>query len=480
MRFVQFVLRLGVPLTRAQRVLACVAFDGVEPQDLGEEDRTVAEKLFGPVDVIPSHARSILVAVLGARAGKSYIFCGLYSLWRALFADLSTLAPGEVAVALIVAPDLRLGRQTLRYVRGAAETNPELAPLLVAPSSSDSLTIRRPDGHLVSVECLPASRGGSALRGRTLVCAVLDECAFFRDENSVINDVDLFRAVAPRVLPGGLVILASTPWLEQGLLFEFFTKNFGTPANAMAAHGPTLLMLPSRRNAEAVAREEESAAQFFGADILKECTIDEEPWGELALGWAATVGGDIGLVKDSSSFLAVHKNITSGIVRASDFVELRPRKGAPLRLSDFVATAAEFAGRHKSKRIWVDHHVLQPAREHLPAGLHLQPVPGGQEAKAARFIVVRQAIKEGRLVIPKRFTRLRAQLADVYSKPLPGGGVQIFQRRKEGAHGDIASAFILAAWAALKTTTATYTPREKRELKDDFCGGEKARRLSGF
>ena len=94
----------------------------------------------------------------------------------------------------------------------------------------------------MSVECLPATRGGSALRGRSLVSAVLDECAFFRDEQFAVNDTDLFKATAPRVLPGGLVVIASTPWAETGLLFDEFSRNYGAPVTALACHAPTTLM----------------------------------------------------------------------------------------------------------------------------------------------------------------------------------------------------------------------------------------------
>src|SRR5690606_7994047 len=53
---------------------------------------------------------------------------------------------------------------------------------------------------------------------------------------------ELFKAVAPRVLPGGMVVVASTPWAEAGLLHGEFQKNHGRPRTAIAAHAPTLLL----------------------------------------------------------------------------------------------------------------------------------------------------------------------------------------------------------------------------------------------
>src|SRR5204863_19806 len=83
-------------------------------------------------------------------------------------------------------------RQGLRYALGAVKES-HLKSLLVA-ETADSLTLRRPDGRIVTIECLPATRGGSALRGRTLVGVVLDECAFFRDSDYTVNDADIFSA----------------------------------------------------------------------------------------------------------------------------------------------------------------------------------------------------------------------------------------------------------------------------------------------
>src|SRR5262249_41632876 len=127
-----------------------------------------------------------------------------------------------------------------------------------------------PDGALVSIECLPATRGGSALRGRTLVSAVLDEAAFFRSDDYQVNDQEIFRAVAPRVLPGGIGHVGSTPRTEGGPLHEEFSRNFADPKTAIAAHAPTLLMNPAKRLEVERERERdpENARREFDAEFL--------------------------------------------------------------------------------------------------------------------------------------------------------------------------------------------------------------------
>ena len=238
-RFTEFAERIcKAQASRAQRVIAKVAIDGVEPQDLSADERVIFRRHFGDLDTIPPEARATLAFIFGARSGKSYYFGGLYLLWRAVTADLATLAPGEVAVGLAVAPDLRLARQIIRYALGAAKSVPSIA-VLIESETADGFTLRRPDGYLVSIEALPATRGGSAVRGRSLIAAVLDEASFFRDESSIVNDVEVYKGVAPRVLPGGLVVIITTAWAELGLAYDLFQANFGHPVTALAAHATT-------------------------------------------------------------------------------------------------------------------------------------------------------------------------------------------------------------------------------------------------
>ncbi|MEO7032730.1 MAG: hypothetical protein ABI548_02780 [Polyangiaceae bacterium] len=461
MKFVDFCARVvGIELTPAQRVLASVAFDGMEPHELIGADRDIAAELFGPIDAIPPEARAVLVALCGGRGGKSRVLCGVYSLWRALLADLSGLAPGEQAVALIVAPDMRLAKQTLRFALGAAKHAPSIAALIES-ENTEGFVLRRPDGRPVAVEALPATRGGSALRGRSLVSAVLDECAFFRSEEYAVNDAEIFRAVAPRVIDGGLVVIASTPWAEAGLLFDEFMRNHGHPVTAMAAHAPTTLLNPAKaaevareraRSPENAAREFDAQFMSIGSGLFFDSSaldralrlgldVSEEPSKRIA-----TIGGDLALVRDSSAFVAIEED--GDFLDVTDVLERRPERGAPLKLSAVCAEAAVFAKTHHAQLIWVDGHVLQPAREHVPEGFTLEAVEGGPNGKIERYVTVRNLLNEGRLRIPPRFQRLVNQLREVVSKPTSGGGLQITLPRRAGAHGDVASAFVLAAHAA--------------------------------
>ena len=240
--FLAFIERtVKAKLTPAQRVLIKVVFDRVNPGKLAGLERDLARQLFGDFDVTPDDARKVFALLKGARIGGTWL-CALYLLYRALVADLSGLAAGEQAFGAIIAPDMKLARQALRYAHGLAKSVPAIKQL-IASETADGFLIRRADGREVSIEALAAGRGGKGQRGRSLVAAVMDEASFFFDaESGVINDSEVFRALVVRVLPGGVLCVLSTAWLKTGLLMELIDKNHGAPTTALAAIAPTTLV----------------------------------------------------------------------------------------------------------------------------------------------------------------------------------------------------------------------------------------------
>lgn len=462
--FLRDILGVWQRLTRPQRVWVLVSIDGVDPADLTGADRDIARRLFGDAERVPPEARHVVAMLKGARVGGTWL-CALYLLFRAVYADLAGLAAGEQAFSVVVAPDMRLGRQALRYAHGAAKECPELAALIVA-ETSDSFTVQREDGRQVVVECLPASRGGAAQRGRTLVAALLDEASFFRDPDSgVINDTEVYRALVVRVLPGGKMLIISTAWLESGLLHNLVQKNHGKPTAAVASICPTLEMRDDDRIRQIVAEERErdplnasrefdaepmpgGAAAFFDPRAV-DAAVDEalvlpRPRAEFV---SVGVGADFGFRSDSSALVVVQRD--TEVYTVSDVVELRPEKDKPLQPSAVVANFAGVANRYGATSVRADGHYRESIREHLShSKLYLWPAPEGAIGKAETYQLARTLLLEKRVRLPKH-DRLLRQAKEVIARPTAGGGVSISSPRwRTGGHGDLVSAFVLALYDA--------------------------------
>lgn len=450
---------LGRPLSPAQRVILRVAIDGVDPIDLPPDEIELGRELFGGVERFTQLQRQLLVLVLGARAGKSSVFAALVSLYRAFTADLSTLAPGERAVALIVAPDLPGAVQTMSFVLGLVEDT-----RFVLAKTTTSVTLARPDGHEVRIEARPATAKGRATRSRTLVSAVLEECAFFENEDYAVSDVEVFKSITPRLLPDGIVLLVSTPWSEQGLLWDEHSRNFGHPVTGMAVHAPTLRVLDTDRNRAVyeleVRRDPVNAEREYGAKFLTrgvtaffdvksiEAAIDDT---ELkprppADDFAQCFGGDFAFERDSAALVGCQR--TPGRYALSSIDEIRP-DGQALKPSEVVGSFATVMHQWGSTELMADAHYRQSIVEHLAENdMYFVEAPAGQSGKAESYILFRGLLNEGRLKIP-RHAKLIEQLKEVRFKALPGGGVSIeVPRKKTGGHGDIVSGAVLSVFLA--------------------------------
>lgn len=445
--FLAWVQSIGIELTPVQAMIAAVVADGHQPADFG----SAAEIAFG-CQTVPDRARSVVALLAGARSGKSFVFGGLLSAYRALTADISSLAAGELATALIVAPDQRLGRQVLSYIKGLN---------LHVEADKDSCIIVRPDGGRVRAEVLPATRGGSAVRGRNLVSAFLDECCFFRSaDTGIVNDLEVYKAVAPRVLPGGQVILSSTAWGKSGLLFERHTKNWSDPRTCIAATARTEdcrtdaphvleMVQRERENDPTNARREfdcewlsNDSRAFFQPESVEAALA--RPFDSRAALVQTAAGCDLATVSDSASFVLVGR-YSDGTIRPLVSEEWRPAKGSPLQLRVLVPLIADLAKTYKAYKVHCDHHILEPAREWLPPGpVKLEPVGGGANAKYVTHTQCRELLPQVALA---GHDLLAEQLGSIVAEPLPGGGTRLSAPRKGGRHGDIASAFVLAVAA---------------------------------
>jgi hypothetical protein len=482
LKYSEFVREIGVTLYPAQQALTLVAFDGLEPCELPPELREYALAIFGPVDYLPASARRVLTAVCGGRGGKSYTLGALRLLHLSLTVPLDVLAPGEQAAAITIAPELDLAKQVLSYVGGALLSHPELIACIASKHQIQSLkeghklesiTIRRPhDSRLVEIQCRAASRGGLGGRGRTLVGAHLDECAFFRDKDSgVVNDSEIFKAIVPRIVEGGQAVLTSTPYAESGVLYEEFKANHPTPGvacsdespgrphRAIAAHAPSILLRPDPIVYAALAAEEArdplNASREFGARFL---TAGESAYFDSAACSRIvevapcparsfrTLGCDLAHVRNSAAYVAVERVPTG--YRVLEVFELKPT-GGPLRHSDVLAAMVETAKRWGIVEVVGDQHYAESAREACAnAGLVFIDGPAGAAGKAEAYNATRRPLHEACVDLGGN-ADLRTQLRETRSKPLSGGGLSITSPLKAtGAHGDLGSAFVLGMWNA--------------------------------
>ena len=472
MRFVDFCARvLGLRLSRAQRVLALVAIDNVSPRKLSAVDRKIARELFGGIDGVPAAARRIQTWSLGRGSGKTTLAAALM-VYVAVTASLARVGPGMQAASVALAPKTRTARLVVQVARALVRGVPALERLVVkGDDSKEGFSLLRSDANRsVRIAAFAASRGGVNVRGFDVLTLILDEAEFFASGSEyAVTDTDSYQACVPRLLPGPdhHALFISTPWPSPTLMGELYEKNFGDPTTALAARGSTVAMRdydpdlvafvegererdPDTADREFfVSRDSAGSAEFFSGDLISSCVEDDLMLGvSIPADESRYAGADLGLIQDSST-LAIASRNDDRRIRVRELVELRPKKGEPLKLSRVIAT---FAGVMKGARVssvMADQHSREPAREWAEEHeITIDDAPAGHEGKFSTFETTRRLMKEGKVRLPDH-ARLKAQLRSVTVSPLPAGGYKVKVPRRIGlAHGDLVSALVLAIWQA--------------------------------
>src|SRR5262249_44240447 len=176
--------------------------------------------------------------VAGRRAGKSRI-AALVAVFLAVFRDYSAvLAPGERGTVMVIAADRRQARTVFRYLVGIVEREPSLKGL-VARRTQDALDLK----NGVTIEIHVSSY--RSVRGYTIVGAVLEELAFWRDETSANPDVEVINALRPAMatVAAALLLAISSPYWRRGALWSAYKENFGQDrAQTLVVQAPTLAL----------------------------------------------------------------------------------------------------------------------------------------------------------------------------------------------------------------------------------------------
>lgn len=496
--YLQFCAMLGIVLEEGQRVYAMVAYDHVAPRDLSPEDRVIARKIFGDIEEVPPTAWKVVGSVIGGRAGKSYLATiRLLHLCCTVSLD-GILAPGQRAHATIVAPDVETAKEDVGYFVGACAKHPKLRRCLsrqVVRKVMDKgdmverFVFRRPrDGRLVEVAVRAVRRGGANVRGRWYVAALLDEACLFYDSSYKLSDDQVFKAIKPRVVSGGQVLLSSTPWLDSGVLYALWESEFGKPVTALVAHAPTLVMRPHDAHTQEVvagefATDPENARREFGAEFgtgspsdwfdkaqLKACVRTGAALPGVQPGEKVGAGGDLGFVRNSSAVVVAIHDPLGGRVRVCRAEEQRPTPGAPLKPSQVCSDFAGVLVEEQAEGMTADQHYAESAREELDkARLVLLDPPSNQEDP---WVLIRQLVRDALLDLPDATETdklLVAQLGAIQVRRAPRGRILVvLPQTKDGRHGDVAAAAVLAIWTAVhRGRLIPLPPRDKsaRELQ---------------
>ncbi|MDT8311884.1 MAG: hypothetical protein RQ732_10595 [Methylophaga sp.] len=228
------------PKTRkAARVALSAAFG----LPIADDDKPMFYELAGDREP-PSKRVRELWWLAGRRSEKTRTAAAVGLYLATVGAELeglqSKLARGERGVVSIIAVDRAQAKLALNYLIGMIEASPMLTSMV---ERQDAESIDLTNRISISV----STNSFRAVRGKTLVATILDECAFYRSETTANPDVETYRAALPGLATtGGMMIGISSPYAKRGLLYQKYRSNYGvTSDDILVIKGASRLFNPT-------------------------------------------------------------------------------------------------------------------------------------------------------------------------------------------------------------------------------------------
>lgn len=216
----------------------------------------------GRADVPTQQFREAHV-IAGRRSGKSFI-AALVAVYIACFRKYDdVLAPGEVGTVMVIGSDRKQCRVIMGYVDA----------LLSIPILSQLVTNRLKESiELGRVRIEISTCDYRAVRGYTIIAAILDELAFWRDENSASPDTETLTALRPAMvtIPNALLLAISSPYAKRGALFEAYRDHYGKTSDVLIWKASSKEMNPTLSQAVIAAaylRDAASARSEYGGEF---------------------------------------------------------------------------------------------------------------------------------------------------------------------------------------------------------------------
>jgi hypothetical protein len=181
-----------------------------------------------------------LWCVVGRRGGKDSVASVIAAHSAALFDQGHRLRPGERALVMCLAVDRDQAKIVMNYTKSYFEDVELLKGMLGKKPTAIGFELKN------SVDVVISTNSFRSVRGRPILCAILDETAFWRDETSANPDEETYKAIKPALasIPGSMIIGISSPYRKSGLLYKKFKEHYGRDGDVLVIKAPTRTLNP--------------------------------------------------------------------------------------------------------------------------------------------------------------------------------------------------------------------------------------------
>ncbi len=177
--------------------------------------------------------------ICGRRGGKSNQIASNVCIYEATLGKHEEhLSIGEVGTILLIATSKRQAQTDFGYVRGKLKSSEILEGMIVS-ETKETILLR----NNISICVYPCSE--VAARGLSVVCAVLDEIAFFKHEG-VSVDKQIVDSIRPSLIqfPGSKLLKISSPSKKSGVVYQDYREYFAKDSEVLVFQAPSHKMNP--------------------------------------------------------------------------------------------------------------------------------------------------------------------------------------------------------------------------------------------
>ncbi|MFD0987814.1 hypothetical protein [Methyloligella solikamskensis] len=436
--------------------------------EMTSEERAIFRECTGRASA-PSDQVAEAWLVVGRRGGKSFVLATI-AVFLACFRDWRPhLTAGERATVMVIAADRKQARVIFGYVMGLLKSTAMLAGTIQAERQE---AVDLSCG--VTVEIQTASF--RTVRGYTVVAALLDEVAFWRDETSANPDAEVIAALRPAMstVPGAMLLAASSPYARRGALWSTHRRHFGKDGPVLVWQADTRRMNPRVPQSvidAAYADDPASAAAEYGAnfrsdvetfisrDVVDACTSrgvrERAPLSNQT--YQAFVDPSGGSA-DSMTMAIGHREGDRAVL---DCVrEVRP----PFSPSSVVEEFSELLRAYRARTLTGDRYAGEwPREQFAKRGITYR---AAAKPKSDLYREMLAPMNSGRVDLLDH-DRLASQLSALERRTARGGRDSI--DHAPGAHDDVANA--VAGLVFTITTAAARRPRVSTYGGQVFRGG---------
>jgi hypothetical protein len=156
--------------------------------------------------------------ICGRRSGKSSKLAGNIAVYEAVFRQ-HNFARGERGHVVVIATTTKQPAVVYDYILARLEGSPTLRRLIAGEPRADEVELT--NGITISV--WPCSF--RSIRGISIVCAICDEIAFWKDAETNANPAsEVLKAIRPAMatFPNAKLVKISSPFAKQGVIWDDF------------------------------------------------------------------------------------------------------------------------------------------------------------------------------------------------------------------------------------------------------------------